>query len=48
MVEGHRRLDARPQALFALCEALDMAYMERRIREETAGDYGVQDLQIQT
>lgn len=31
--------------LFALCEGLEMAYMERRIREETGGDYGVQDLQ---
>lgn len=35
------------RALFALCERLDMHYMERRISEETAGDYGLQDLQTQ-
>jgi NADPH-dependent 2,4-dienoyl-CoA reductase/sulfur reductase-like enzyme len=33
------------RALFALCEALDMDYMKRRIAEETVGEYGVQDLQ---
>jgi hypothetical protein len=33
------------RALFALSDGLDMDYMDRRIREETAGDYGVQDLQ---
>lgn len=33
------------RALFAICEGLDMGYMERRIGEETAGDYGVQDLE---
>ncbi len=33
------------RALFAICERLDMAYMERRIREETGGDYGLQDLE---
>lgn len=33
------------KALYALCEGLDMDYMERRISEETAGDYGVQDIQ---
>ena len=33
------------RALFALCEAPDLRYMERRIREETGGDYGVQDLE---
>lgn len=33
------------RALFTLCEALDVHYMDRRIREETAGDYGLQDLQ---
>jgi hypothetical protein len=33
------------RALFALCEGLDPGYMERRIREETGGDYGVQDLE---
>lgn len=35
------------RALFTLCEGLDMHYMERRIAEETAGDYGVQDLQVE-
>lgn len=33
------------RALFALCERLDIDYMERRIREETGGDHGVQDLE---
>ena len=32
------------RALFALCEGLDLAYMERRIREETANEHGIQDL----
>lgn len=32
------------RALFRLCEGLDLHYMDRRIREETAGDYGLQDL----
>jgi hypothetical protein len=32
------------RALFAICEGLDMHYMERRISEETGGDYGLQDL----
>ena len=36
------------RALFVLCEGLDMDYMERRIREETGGDHGVQDLEDQT
>ena len=35
------------RALYTLCEALDIAYMERRIREETAGSHGVQDLEAQ-
>lgn len=35
------------RALFALCEGLDMAYMARRIAEETAGTYGLQDLQAE-
>lgn len=35
------------RAVFALCEGLDLAYMERRISEETAGEYGLQDLQDQ-
>jgi hypothetical protein len=33
------------RTLFALSEDLDLDYMERRIRYETAGDYGVEDLQ---
>lgn len=33
------------RTLFALCDGLDMDYMQRRIAEETGGDYGVQDLQ---
>ncbi len=32
-------------ALFGLSRGLDLAYMERRIREETAQSYGVQDLE---
>jgi hypothetical protein len=36
------------RALFRLSEQLDLRYMERRIREETGGDYGVQDLEDQT
>jgi hypothetical protein len=32
------------RALFALCEGLDLAYMKRRIADETGGEYGVQDL----
>lgn len=35
------------RALFVLREGLDMDYMERRIREETGGDHGVQDLEDQ-
>jgi hypothetical protein len=35
------------RALFTICEGLDMDYMEKRIREETAGDHGIQDLQAQ-
>ena len=35
------------QALFKLSKGLDLLYMERRIREETALSYGVQDLQDQ-
>lgn len=33
------------RALFTLSQDLDMQYMERRIREETAQHYGIQDLQ---
>lgn len=36
------------RALFRLSEQLDLRYLERRIREETGGDYGVQDLEDQT
>lgn len=35
------------RALSTLSERLDIDYMERRIREETVGGYGVQDLQDQ-
>ena len=33
------------RALFAICEGLDLRYMERRISEETDGKYGLQDIQ---
>jgi len=33
------------KALFKLSKGLDHDYMDRRIREETAQDYGVQDLE---
>lgn len=33
------------RSLFAFCEGLDLAYMNRRISEETSGEYGLQDLQ---
>ena len=36
------------RALFAVCEGLDLDYMERRISEETNGEYGLQDLADQT
>lgn len=32
------------RALYLLSEQLDLTYMERRIREETANAYGVQDI----
>jgi hypothetical protein len=32
--------------LARLSESLDLHYMESRIRYETAGDYGVEDLQL--
>jgi len=32
------------RTLFALSEDLDLDYMERRIRYETAGDFGIDDL----
>jgi hypothetical protein len=35
------------RSLFGFCEGLDLSYMERRISEETGGDYGLQDLQDQ-
>lgn len=42
-----RKVLGQARALFALCEGLDFDYMERRIAEETGGDYAVQDLQDQ-
>lgn len=33
------------KALFKLSQGLDRDYMDRRIREETAQDYGVQNLE---
>lgn len=32
------------RALASLSERLDLDYMERRIRYETAGDYGIEDV----
>ena len=32
------------RVLFAFHPNLDRAYLDRRIREETMGDYGVEDL----
>jgi hypothetical protein len=40
-----REMLGQARALFAICEGLNMDYMERRVAEETAGEYGVQDLQ---
>lgn len=37
-------MQGQARALFAICEGLDMTYMERRIREETVNEHGVQDL----
>ncbi len=39
--------DRREQArlLLALNPDCDLAYLERRIREESMGDYGVEDIQ---
>jgi hypothetical protein len=37
------RLD-QARTLFRLQSSLDRAYLDRRIREETAGDYGIEDL----
>lgn len=34
------------RTLARLSQSLDLAYMESRIRYETAGDYGVEDLQL--
>lgn len=39
-----RDMLSQARTLFALSEDLDLDYMERRIRYETAGDYGVEDL----
>lgn len=33
------------QVLFALQISMDRGYLERRIREETGGDYGIEDLE---
>ena len=33
------------RVLLALHDTLDMAYLERRIREESMGDYGIADLE---
>ena len=35
---------AQAQRLFGLHDGLDMDYMDRRIRHESAGEYGVEDL----
>jgi len=40
-----RDMLAQARALYRLSEGLDLPYMEKRIRYETAGDYGVEDLQ---
>lgn len=40
-----RNMLGQAKALFTLSEGLDLHYMERRIREETAQTYGVQDLE---
>lgn len=37
-------MKAQAQALFALFPALDSHYLERRVRYETGGDFGAQDL----
>jgi hypothetical protein len=36
------------RALYTLCKGLDLDYMDRRIREEAAGEHGLQDLQSET
>lgn len=38
---------AQARALFVFCELLDLDYIDRRISEETAGSYGLQDLKNQ-
>lgn len=40
-----REMLGQARTLFLLSENLDLDYMEGRIRYETAGDYGVEDLQ---
>lgn len=40
-----REMLGQAQTLFAICEGLDLDYMERRISEETDGEYGLQDVQ---
>jgi len=39
------RLD-QARALLALHPDADMAYLERRVREESMGDYGVEDIEV--
>ena len=41
---AHGRLD-QARILFSLHPDADLDYLERRIREESMGDYGVEDLQ---
>lgn len=40
-----REMLGQARVLFAICEGLDLHYMDRRISEETGGDYGLQDLE---
>jgi len=40
-----REMLAQAQALFHLYPDADRAYMEKRIREETAGDHGIEALE---
>ena len=41
-----REMVQQARTLARLSESLDLVYMESRIRYETAGDYGVEDLQL--
>ena len=40
-----REMLAQARALYSLPIAFDRAYLDRRIREESVGDYGVEDLE---